>query len=103
MRGTDVQTTAPREPAPSSGRSALAWPTGCARPAGSPSPSTSDARLTYSVTGVGPRLADYTCSCPASSYGNVCAHTAAVALRRVQEQALADHRKQLARRAERVA
>jgi len=66
-------------------------------------PSTSDLPLTYSVTGIGPRLADYRCVCPAASYGNVCAHVAAVALRRVQEQALSDRRKQLARRAEKVA
>jgi uncharacterized Zn finger protein len=60
-------------------------------------PSTSDPRITYSVTGTGPRLSDYRCSCPAGSYGNVCAHIGAVALRRVQEQALADRRRQLER------
>ena len=56
-------------------------------------PSSSDPRVTYSVTGTGPRLTDYRCSCPAGGYGNVCHHIAAVALRRVRE----DVQRQVAR------
>lgn len=62
-------------------------------------PSASDARVLYTVTGVGPRLFQYRCSCPAGDHGHVCHHVAGVALRRVREQALRDRRRQLDRTA----
>lgn len=49
--------------------------------------------VAYVVRGTGPLLNGYACSCPASAYGHVCAHVAAVHLARLRENALREWRR----------
>jgi len=56
-------------------------------------PSASDPALAYVVSGTGPLLSGYRCSCPAGGFGNVCHHVASVHLRRLAENARRDWRK----------
>lgn len=62
-------------------------------------PSASDPEAAHLVTGVGPFLMDYTCSCEAARFNNPCWHRASVALRRAQENAIRDWRRLQRRRA----
>jgi hypothetical protein len=48
-------------------------------------PSASEPTTGYLVTGTGPLLDGYRCTCPAGRYGNVCWHIASVHLRRLRE------------------
>jgi hypothetical protein len=54
-------------------------------------PSTSDASVTYIVSGVQAR--EMTCSCPAGQHDHICKHICAVLLRRTQEDALRQARR----------
>lgn len=55
-------------------------------------PSATRAGVTYTVTGNGPFVGDYTCTCPSGSLRAPCWHAAAVRLRKTQEDALAQWR-----------
>jgi hypothetical protein len=48
-------------------------------------PSASDPAVGYIVTGTGPKLDGYRCTCPAGQHGRVCWHAASVHLRRLRE------------------
>ena len=54
--------------------------------------------VAHTVTGTGPALANYSCSCVAGQHARVCWHVASVHLRRVQEDAKAQWKRMQARR-----
>lgn len=62
-------------------------------------PSATQPDVVYTVTGDGRFVTDYACTCPAGRSGIPCWHAAAVRLRKTQEEAKADWRRILARRA----
>ncbi len=62
-------------------------------------PSATQPDVVYTVTGDGRFVIDYACTCPAGRSGIPCWHAAAVRLRKTQEEAKADWRRILARRA----
>ena len=61
-------------------------------------PSATQPDVQYTVTGDGPFVVDYACTCPAGQNGIPCWHAAAVRLRRTQEEAKAQWRRIVARR-----
>ena len=62
-------------------------------------PSVTRPDVVYTVTGDGLFVIDYACTCPAGQNGIPCWHAAAVRLRKTQEEAKADWRRILAKRA----
>jgi hypothetical protein len=62
-------------------------------------PSATEAGVLHTVCGEGPSLAEYCCSCVAGQNARICWHLASVHLRRVQEDAKAQMRRIVARRA----